>query len=363
MNEIFMFSPEESTKDIPLTTLSQSLMIRDAKGQAPKNRPIQSWELIETVEEACQKYGIDAEVKHIYVPKPSSTPVINREEKEIYASGQNIPIEKWLFNRVAFMVQLRHAADARMVTAIVGSFHDKGIQLAWGQHVNICSNMCIFGENSMYTFGDKKMPYEKMMEVVVKWISEFEVKRNHDLEIIEQMKAYVIAPERIEGLMDALVGRLYRNAVKAAYHKGEDQVFNISQCSEFVQHFETEFKKNFDEHDRHIPISLWDLYNYGTAILSPENTDIVGVYSTVTEWGSFLADFMAFNEQDATSHLYNHDFQDDITHLDEIVVLEANTNVPAVAKVMKIRPAHTEKDDKEVRKEAIEQNLAPSDAN
>ena len=294
MNEIFWFNEDENVKDIQLTTLSKSLMIRDAKGQPPKNRPIQSWELIADIFMLCKQANLDAQIAHIYVPKSGANPVINANEKELFANGDNIPIDKWLFNRVAFLIQLHHKEDTDMVTAIVGSFHDKGIQIAWGQHVNLCSNMTIFGGNSMYTFGEDKMPFEKINEVLQKWILEFEAKRAADIEIINKMKHYAI--DDIEPLMDAIVGRLYRNAVKAVYLQGNAPVFNITQCSSFVQEFEARLKEwsELNEGVADEPITLWKVYNWGTAILSPENTDVTSVYKTVVEWGNFLVDFMKF---------------------------------------------------------------------
>ena len=308
MNEIFKFEEEETVKDISLGLLEQSLMIRDAKGQPPKNRPIQTWELIQEIETLCTEAKLNVSVEHIYVTRAGSNPIINRGEKELYKNGDNIPIEKWLFSRVAMQMFIHHKEDLDSKTAIVFSYHDKGLQIAMGQHVHVCSNMCIFGDNTMYTFGPDRMPFDKIMDVLKGWIGDFEKKRAEDLQMIEQMRNFVLDDSNLEDFFDAMVGRLYRNAIAQAYHKGTEGVFNVSQCSSFVQHFENEWKNKCEEFRQAVEngedspkdpvrfcMTLWEIYNWGTQVIKPEGNDISMIYDTIAKWGTFIAKFSGFN--------------------------------------------------------------------
>ena len=313
MEKIFRFEEEENVKDISLELLSQSLMITDAAGRPPKNRPIQSWELIQSITDMATAAKLNVEVAHIYVPKKDSTPVIRKEEKELYSQGDNIPIGKWLFNKLAVLIKLHHPEDTDTVTALAASYHDKGIQIVWGQNVNICSNMCVFGGNTIYTFGDEKMPFEKIQEILQKWIGEFEVKRALDLSIIKAMKDFVISEFGIEHFLDAMVGRMYRNAVKCVYLGSGRSVFNITQCSSFVQEMENKLIQyrqaiaEFEDPEADHPsnetrpvLTLWEIYNWGTEILKPENTDVANVYQVAVDWGKFLMDYADFDPARAT---------------------------------------------------------------
>lgn len=325
MEQIFRFNEEENVKDVSLELLSQSLMITDAKGQPPKNRPIQSWELIQSITDMATAAKLDVEVAHIYVPKKDSTPVIRKEEKELYSQGDNIPIGKWLFNKLAVLIKIHHPQDTDTVTALAASYHDKGIQIVWGQNVNVCSNMCVFGGNTVHTFGEERMPFEKIQEILHKWIGEFEIKRALDLSIIRAMKEHVIDEFSIEHFLDAMVGRMYRNAVKCVYLGSGRSVFNITQCSSFVQEMEqklTEYRERLVEYDDAVEgikeegselltpesltkpvLTLWEIYNWGTEILKPENTDVANVYQVAVDWGKFLMDYANFDPAKATEEV------------------------------------------------------------
>jgi hypothetical protein len=52
------------------------------------------------------------------------------------------------------------------------------------------------------------------------------------------MKAFELDNSSLEGLLDSMVGNLYRKAVRNAYRASQDGVFTITQCSSFVQEME-----------------------------------------------------------------------------------------------------------------------------
>lgn len=294
---IFKFEDGQFSKAITLGELSQSLMLRDNKGLAPKSRPIQSWELIKLVHDEARSLNLEAEIKEIYVAQSGSNAAISREEKEIYKSGNNIPITKWLFGRITFMIVIRHTMDKDTTTAIVGTFHDKGLQIAMGQHVHVCSNMCIFGNNIMSTYGPSSMPFVKIEEMIGKWLSEFEEKRSKDLEIINLMKEYQIVDGTLQGMLDSMVGQMFRKAVRKNYFAGDDFVFNMTQCGDFVKQMETRIN---DPETQDKPTTMWDIYNWGTEILSPTRTEVSSIYSTNMAWGVFLHDFLSWNNAEKT---------------------------------------------------------------
>lgn len=344
MNEIFKFNEGETVKDIPLQILAQSLMITDSKGRPPKNRPIQSWELVDTIHSLCTEAGLDVEIKHIYVPEKESTPVINKEEKDLYASGENIPINKWLFNKVGIVIHLNHPDDHESVTAIAAAFHEKGIQVGWGQQVSMCSNFCIFGANTLYTFGEDRMGFEKLMEALKNWIMQFEIKRSEDLAIIDGMKKFTIDDSVIEFQLDAIVGNLYRAAVRKNYMASETRfVFNMSQTSEFVQNLERKLQDHYlkvselNEKIKAIQtpettiveieaaqanievLTLWDLYNWGTEILKPETTDIANVFQVVTWWSKFLLEFIGYTHRMIESNFKEEDEHPLVPAIEDVV--------------------------------------------
>lgn len=300
MNEIFSFTKEETTRDISLEMLCQSLMVRDSRGQSPSNRPIQSWELIDEIHGLCTAAGLDVEIKHIYVQQNGSNPVINQNEKELYLAGDNIPITKWLFNKVAFMIAIHHPEDTETTTTIVASYHQQGIQVAWGQHVGLCSNMCIFGSNTMYTFGPDSVPFDKMRVILNEWILTFDEKRNEDLKIIRDMKRVILNNDVMEEILNNLIGRLFRKAVRKNYFKGKDYVLDMTKVGMLVRNIEEkyELRKQLEptsnSYDQDMQITLWDVYNWGTEILKAEDTDIASLFMIISTWGKFISEFAEF---------------------------------------------------------------------
>jgi hypothetical protein len=139
------------------------------------------------------------------------------------------------------------------------------------------------------------------------------------------MKDHIIDESSVEHFLDAMIGRMYRNAVKCTYLGSGRSVFNITQCSSFVQEMEhklTEYRERLVEYDDAVEgikeegselltpesltkpvLTLWEIYNWGTEILKPENTDVANVYQVAVDWGKFLMDYANFDPAKAAEEV------------------------------------------------------------
>lgn len=282
LDPVFVFPEDCKTAAITLEALHMSKMILGKGDRPERNRPVQSWELIDQVVALCTKHNMDFTLDPIYVQKNASWRAVTKEERAQFDEN-NTPVSKWVFDKCITRVHLNHAEDNETNVAIVISFHDKGITLAWGLNVRYCSNFNIYGGDCLYTFGtdNQKESYESVIIRLENWIQNFEENRKREM-AIRQM--FIDCPISHEDQVDAIIGALYRAAVKQAYGKGERAPFTINGMSTFVQAImEEEIKEDGEKLE-----TLDDLYNFGTKVMKPGVVDIADISENSKLFAQFL---------------------------------------------------------------------------
>lgn len=276
MSEVFVFPKSAKIATIELDTLRQSSMIRSAGSNHPGiARPLQSWELIEKVHEMIESNNKLYEQRDIWVEQRASNRILTQQEM-LNLNETNTPIEKWMFDHVLTKIDLiPEKAVNGLSPSIAISFNKRGIQVTWGMHVHVCQNLCIFGENSISTYGNQKMPFGKQLDVLNNWINTINAKFKEDQDIMKKMQDTPITPEWI----NETIGDLYIKAIGRAYKKGLPAPVNTTTLSTLVQKMNTEDIS-----------SVWDFYNSGTAVIKPENIVLDDVLDTNIAWGMYLAE-------------------------------------------------------------------------
>jgi hypothetical protein len=281
--QIFVFPREVKAASIDLSLLAQSSMIRSAGSNNPGNtRPLQSWELIQNIQEMIDKAGHTFEQKDIWVQERSSTRILTNQEMQVY-KPDNTPIERWMFDHVLTKIDLAPAFhDNGKSPAIAVSFTKQGIKVAFGMNVHVCSNLCIYGDNYISTYGNNRMPFAKQMDILQFWINMVEEKFQDDLRTTATMQMH-----EVDGVwVRETVGDLYMKAIAKAYPKtaSKDLVspVNTGQLSVMIQKMNVEDVK-----------SVWDFYNAGTAIIKENNMFLEDVLDVNIAWGKYLAEKVA----------------------------------------------------------------------
>jgi len=175
---------EKGLTTINRETLTRSASYELAKGTLPNSRPIPHYELLDKIiQRASKLQGITITEDPIYATEGQSLRVMWPGEKD------KCPVENYLIQRLVTRIQLKSSTDNEMNMAIGVGYNEKGITMAFGPNIWVCQNQNVFGQNIMHTFGgDRKVPFDKMMEVFEKWMLEFEQKREADYSFIERMK-------------------------------------------------------------------------------------------------------------------------------------------------------------------------------
>ena len=172
--EIFVFDKTAKVAEVSLDVLSQSVEIKAAGSNIPgPTRPIQSWELIQAVQEMVKKAGIESTLDPVWVERKASNRALTKEETKTF-NEDNTPADKWMFNNV--VTRLNMPGDKDMNPSVGMSFNKKGIQVVWGTNVQVCQNMCVFGDNMISTYGSDRTPFGKQMQLLEFWVTKMEEK-------------------------------------------------------------------------------------------------------------------------------------------------------------------------------------------
>jgi hypothetical protein len=284
---IFAFPEMQSVAELPYEMLKQSKMILNPKGEPLKSRPVQSWDLICDVEENIRKSGLKYEMAPIYVQKSGSHQVVTREEKGMFTES-NTPIDRWLFDKLITEIKLPDFSNVDGTSTIAISFNDRGIQIAWGFNVRICSNLSIFsGNNSIRTYGDDKRNYSDVLLNLNNYLSKAEELARMDMRIMDRMKEIKLSGKKA---LNEVIGTLYRSAVRQSYVDSKEQApFNITTMSKLTQNIENNYQKLREDS------SVWNLYNFGTDMIKPANVDITNIVDNNRSWGEFMVNHFGIN--------------------------------------------------------------------
>lgn len=269
---------KEGIAKLDLATLQRTVSYEMAKGGLSKTRPIEHHNLIsELCDRASNIKGIDLKVDPIYATERQAMRIMHAGNKE------DCPVEKYLIQRLTTRIQLISKEDKEMNMAIGLSYNEKGITLAMGPNIWICSNQNVFGNNLMSTYKSNRMdklPFDKMFQVVESWISNYEEKRNNDYGKIELMQNTIV--ER--GSIPLLYGELIKSAVLFNMNAVDNSPMNITQVTDFIRQSKSE--------EYEVPVTenvkVWDLAQMGTAVLKPHRNDFTTSYQSLNNFNNFL---------------------------------------------------------------------------
>ena len=267
------FKGNVATLDLP--TLDRTVKYEMAKGGLPRNRPIEHFKLIRDIQSNIKgNTKLDSKIDTIYTSERQAMRVMYEGDPE------DCPIENYLLQRIA--TKLLVSTKGNEFKAAVGiSYTDRGIQLAFGTHVNVCSNMMIWGQNFMSTYGANKVGFNVMMDAFDDWMKRFDEKRKQDMEIINALKKRKVK----ENEMFEILGRLIHAAERGNSSKSDGSSLNVSQTLRLIDNYEKE-RQGKDT------ITAWDITNWGTNNLKPDQDggDLTSIYNTTHKFSNVIAE-------------------------------------------------------------------------
>lgn len=273
---------KEKVEILTLDELKRTVNAKDM-GYNSRTRPVSHYQFIEDIMTILTKAGHVIELDHIYCAKSPGTKLIPKIEQEL---GLEHVLEAFLLDKVTGKIILKQlsTSNKELSGCVAFSYHDKGLDLAFGSHVWDCSNMSIFGENVMHTYGSKKdVNYPRMLEVFSDWCNNLEAMHKRDLAIIQSMKLTPVSGFE----MLRFIGKLMVKAVEANMGMKVVSPLNVTQVGEVTRGIiNLKGEKFYEGPD----CTLWEFYNFMTFVIKGNRSDITTLITDNVAIGNMMVE-------------------------------------------------------------------------
>jgi len=238
---------------------------------------IYHWQLIQQIKELAEANHFDVEIYDLFAAhnRDRAMPGVTRLPKVEETYGEHA-VEAHILRRVYANIRLTNYDDDQYTTNLAVAFHQKGIQVGFGNMVKICHNQCMLGaDNYCATYSDKgqgrsgeKSTIEEIMQIVGGWLTNAEQKVLAEREKIEQMKKINIEAQE----MFTIIGMLTTLRVKcdSQFKEIRENVtypLNNTQINQLTEDMLLRYNRNNK-------VTVWDLYDGATQCYKATSMDI-----------------------------------------------------------------------------------------
>lgn len=256
-------------------------------------RGIYHFALIQQIIQLCNEQNYDVEVYDLFAAqnKERQTPgvVIIPEIEARYGERA---VEAHLLRRVFANIRLRDFDDEENTTNLAVAFHQKGVQVGFGNMVKICHNQCLLGASQyIATYGEKgggrrsqeeQITIPQVLDAVKSWLLDARHIIITEREKIARMKEIDVSADQ----MFKLIGLLTAIRVKCDTHITEikdNRVYPLNQAQ--ISRFTEDMMLRYHNSQR---ITAWDLYNGATDLYKATSMDIPALLPQNRAMVSFL---------------------------------------------------------------------------
>jgi hypothetical protein len=278
----------DKTKKVEILTLDELKRTINAEdvGGLSRTRPVHHSRsetskegFIDDIMDILITAGYKPEIEHIYVANSPGTKLIKRIEEQF---GEEKVLEAWLLDRITGKIILKELSNEEMTACICFSYHDKGLEIAFGNNVWDCSNMCIFGSNVIRTYGPNKISeYKDFLDVFREWSTNLEAMNKADQEIITAMKESFVTGDD----MLWFIGKLLACAVASNSGLKVIAPLNVTDVSSVTRGL-LDMKVTIFAPEN--TITLWQFYNCLTYVCKADSSDIISLLTDVMEIGNMV---------------------------------------------------------------------------
>ena len=269
-DEILNFDRKDKVTDISLPQLATTEVLLGSSKKFPKTRPVPHWAFIKGIGDMLHKNNIAFEQEPITVAHSDSQ----------LPSRSDGRLADWFFGRLVTRLKIMNYVTEQFSPAIAIGYNTKGITVALGSRVSVCKNQCIFGEKLCVSYGNGGMPFEKMVYIIQNWIRDMEPLIEADYQILEKMNdTYVDA----QNAVSELLGHMLRSAIRMERRQGDDQApLYLGQLNDFTEKIEKKVNSNGST------LSLYDIYNMGTEILTHSIHNIEYKWNAINNFSNYF---------------------------------------------------------------------------
>lgn len=266
-NSFFDFE-KEKVQTLGLNQLELTHKENDVYGNPL--RGVYHYQLINEMMLLAKQQNMDFEVYDLFAAqnKDRNQPgvVILPQVEQIYGERA---VEAHILRRVFANIRIKNLDNDEMTTNLAVAFHQKGIQVGFGNMVKVCHNQCMLGAMQYAsTYGEDKYNLESLLDVVKSWLVDYRRIILDEREKIEKMKQIDVPAERLHMIIGMLTAmRVAKDSSNSEIHVNETYPLNQSQISQFTESLLITYK-------REEKVSLWDVYQSATDLYKANTMDI-----------------------------------------------------------------------------------------
>lgn len=278
-NALFDFD-KAKVQNITLEQLSRTQLEKDVYGNPLKG--IYHFELVNNLVRMCNEIGYTVNIWDLFAAqnKEKQTPgvvLIPALEKQF---GDRA-VEAHLLRRVFANIRITDFDDGEKTTNLAVAFHQKGIQIGFGNAVVICHNQCMlcpdkyiatYGERGKGRRGqDEQISIPKMLDIVKSWLLDARHIVVEERERIERMKNIEVSADEIFliiGMLTAL--RVKCDSRDSRIALNQTYPLNQAQITQFTEAMLLKYEEQRN-------ISVWDMYNAATDLYKATSMDIPAI--------------------------------------------------------------------------------------
>lgn len=241
-------------------------------------RGIYHYELIQQIIQMANEQNYNVEVYDMFAAqnKDRNTPGVVLLPQVEELKGERA-IEAHILRRVFANIRLTDFDDEDHTTNLAVAFHQKGIQVGFGNNVKICHNQCMLSpEYYASTYSDKgrggeKMELAQLLDVVKSWLVDARKIIIEEREKIDKMKHMEISAQQ----MFTIIGMLTAIRVKcdtSIKEIKETRTYPLNQAQ--ISQLTEDMMMRYHQNNK---VTVWDLYNGATELYKATSMDIPSI--------------------------------------------------------------------------------------
>lgn len=239
-------------------------------------RGIYHYALLNEIIGMCKAQSYNVEVYDLFAAqnKDRNTPGVVLLPQVEAQYGERA-VEAHILRRVFANIRLTNFDDEEKTTNLAVAFHQKGIQVGFGNMVKICHNQCMLSPTQyIATYSEKGtgrgngVSIPEVLDTVKSWLIDARHIIVTEREKIEKMQSIQVDAQQLF----LLIGMLTALRVKCDTHESEikeTRVYplNQAQISKFTESLLLRYHRNQS-------VTVWDIYNAATDLYKANNMDI-----------------------------------------------------------------------------------------
>lgn len=239
-------------------------------------RGIYHYALLQEIIGMCKEQNYNVEVYDLFAAqnKDRNTPGVVLLPQVEQQFGERA-VEAHILRRVFANIRLTDFDDEEKTTNLAVAFHQKGIQVGFGNMVRVCHNQCMLSPTQyIATYSEKGtgrgngVSIPEVLDTVKSWLLDARHIVVTEREKIEKMQSIQVNAQQLF----TLIGMLTALRVKCDTHETEIKEtriypLNQAQISKFTESLLLRYHRNQN-------VTVWDIYNAATDLYKANSMDI-----------------------------------------------------------------------------------------